>query len=340
MAQADRSVVPSRHESPPIRNDPGGRRLHAPPPRRGQHRRARGADGRHSPGEPAPPAPRLLGLLGEYDTPAGMRVVLEDSGRLFFADTMRHRAALRPTSNDAYAIAPTESEALFGRSAGEVRFVRDASGRATAAMLGDVRLSRREIEPRPGTNQLQVTPVRPVGELRTEALAASPPQEQGSFRPAESGRARATRSVDQARDPLRDDEQLPRHALLRRGACIHAAARRRSRRSRERIAEITRLRTSDSRRLSSVVRDQDVLGRDADREALARRRSEPGLEAQPRRRGRPHAVRSRRLASPSKCRARTTRAPIAHSPIIRAERLLSGGVVPCCAVRWKRRDSS
>ena len=114
-----------------------------------------------------------------------MRVVLEDSGRLFFADTMRHRAALRPTSNDAYAIAPAESQALFGRSAGEVRFVRDASGRATAAMLGDVRLARREIEPRPGTNQLQVTPVRPVGELRTEALAASPPREQGNFRPAE-----------------------------------------------------------------------------------------------------------------------------------------------------------
>ena len=31
-------------------------------------------------------------------------------------------------------------------------------------MLGDVRLARRDIEPRPGTTQLQVTPVRPVAE--------------------------------------------------------------------------------------------------------------------------------------------------------------------------------
>jgi len=136
-------------------------------------------------GEPAPPPSQFLGLLGEYDTPLGMRVVLEDSGRLFFADTMRHRTTLRGTSNTAYAITPAAAQALFGRSASEVRFQRDAAGHATAALLGDTRLARREIEPRPGTTQLQVTPVRPVAQVRTAALAASPPREQGTFRPAE-----------------------------------------------------------------------------------------------------------------------------------------------------------
>ena len=67
------------------------------------------------PGEPAAPPSQLLGLLGEYDTPLGMRVVLEDSGRLFFADTVRHRVALRATSNDAYAIAPAESQSILGQ---------------------------------------------------------------------------------------------------------------------------------------------------------------------------------------------------------------------------------
>lgn len=137
------------------------------------------------PGEPGPAPAQLLGLLGEYDTPAGMRVVLEDSARLYIADTSQHRSVLRPTSTDTYAISADESQSLLGRRASEIRFERDASGRATSAMLGDLRLARREIEPRPGTNQLQVTPVRPVAEVRTEALAASPPSETGTFKPAD-----------------------------------------------------------------------------------------------------------------------------------------------------------
>jgi D-alanyl-D-alanine dipeptidase len=49
--------------------------------------------------------------------------------------------------------------------------------------LGDARVARNDIEPRPGTNQLRVTPVRSVDSLRTEALAASPPTEAGPFVP-------------------------------------------------------------------------------------------------------------------------------------------------------------
>jgi zinc D-Ala-D-Ala dipeptidase len=41
---------------------------------------------------------------------------------------------------------------------------------------------RRVVEPPPGTTQLRITPLRPVEELRREALAASPPAESGSFR--------------------------------------------------------------------------------------------------------------------------------------------------------------
>ena len=45
-----------------------------------------------------------------------------------------------------------------------------------------VRFARRNIEPKAGTNQLRITPLRPVAQLRTEALAATPPAETGDFR--------------------------------------------------------------------------------------------------------------------------------------------------------------
>lgn len=93
----------------------------------------------------APPdAPaQFRGLLGEYDTPSGMRIVFEDSGRLFLTDSLgRLRTPIAP-------------DAITGR--------------------------RRNIEPAAGTNQLQVKPVRPVEALRIEALAAAPPKESGTF---------------------------------------------------------------------------------------------------------------------------------------------------------------
>jgi D-alanyl-D-alanine dipeptidase len=137
------------------------------------------------PGEPPDAPAQWLGLLGEYDAPAGMRIVLEDAGRLFFADTSRHRAALTPAGDDRFAIAPMDAQTLLGKRGDSIRFDVASSGRATKAWIDDVAMARRQIEPEPGTTQLQVKPVRPVSELRAEALAASPPKENGSFRPAD-----------------------------------------------------------------------------------------------------------------------------------------------------------
>jgi D-alanyl-D-alanine dipeptidase len=142
------------------------------------------ASSRH-PGEPPEAPARWAGLLGEYDSPNGMRVALEDGGRLYFADTVRHRAPLTETAANQFTIAPPDAQNVFGRTASRVRFDVDAAGHATKAWLDDLAMARREIEPRPGTTQLQVTPVRSVEELRHEALAASPPHETGTFRPAD-----------------------------------------------------------------------------------------------------------------------------------------------------------
>ncbi len=133
---------------------------------------------------PEPPeAPtRFRGLIGQYDTPVGMRLVLEDSGKLWLADTVRARTPLIEQSDDRFAITPAWAVLIIGRKADHLRFERDARGNATVAYADDLPLPRRKIEPQPGTNQLQITPLRPVSALRIEALAAQPPVEQGSFR--------------------------------------------------------------------------------------------------------------------------------------------------------------
>jgi len=137
------------------------------------------------PGLPPSPPPELLGLLGEYDAPTGMRVMLENDGKLVASDTVGHSSTLIELSPTRFSIAPGDAQALLGERGGEIAFDRDASGRATAATLAGTRMVRRAIEPQPGTSQLRVTPVRPVSEVRTEALAQSPPRESGNFLPAD-----------------------------------------------------------------------------------------------------------------------------------------------------------
>jgi len=135
--------------------------------------------------KPLPAPPQLLGLLGEYDAPAGMRVVLEAGGALRIADTVGNSLALTPRSHDEFAADRALIERALGVASDRITFVRGADDRATELVVADRKLARRNIEPAPGTNQLRVTPVRPVAELRTEALAASPPPEKGNFHPAE-----------------------------------------------------------------------------------------------------------------------------------------------------------
>jgi D-alanyl-D-alanine dipeptidase len=121
-------------------------------------------------------------VIGEYDAPVGMRLVYEDGGRLFFADTNRHAVQMAERDADDFVVDSTRARQVLGISGTGVHFTRGQDQRATRAAIGGRTLPRREIEPRPGTNQLRVTPVRPVADLRAQALAASPPRESGTFR--------------------------------------------------------------------------------------------------------------------------------------------------------------
>ena len=117
------------------------------------------------------------GLIGEYGPDYDILYVFERDGRLWALIEWFFPYPLTQVSRDTFAF---PAEGLYDGE--RIVFTRDKSGRATGATAAGVPFARRNIEPKPGTNQLRITPLRPVAELRTEALAATPPAESGGFR--------------------------------------------------------------------------------------------------------------------------------------------------------------
>ena len=73
----------------------------------------------------------------------------------------------------------------FAAASGEIVSVRTgSSGRPEALDVGDRTLDRLSLGAADG-GTFQITPIRPTDELRTEALAAAPPEEEGDFRDAD-----------------------------------------------------------------------------------------------------------------------------------------------------------
>ena len=125
---------------------------------------------------PAPPQ-HWLGLIGEYGPDASIRIVLERSGQLYLHT--------RDTLSDVRLSELSPDHFAFGTSSNaDIVFTRGADQRVRAMSIGPVQLPRRRIGPESG-NQLVITPVRPLAEIRREALAATPPVEAGPFRPSE-----------------------------------------------------------------------------------------------------------------------------------------------------------
>jgi D-alanyl-D-alanine dipeptidase len=64
-----------------------------------------------------------------------------------------------------------------GPGAALLVYAADSTGRRVPSRVRDLAIRGRSVGPRAGSNQLQVTPVRSVEDVRREALAASPPAE-------------------------------------------------------------------------------------------------------------------------------------------------------------------
>jgi len=124
---------------------------------------------------PAPPPARWLPLIGEYGPDSAVTIVLERDGRLWRHD----KAGETPLTE--------QGEGVFATANGPAQrlvFQRARNGKVTRLEVDGSALARRQIGPESG-NQLVITPVRPMDELRREALAASPPQEKGPFLPSD-----------------------------------------------------------------------------------------------------------------------------------------------------------
>ena len=128
-------------------------------------------------GPPPPPPERWRGLIGEYGPDTTTRVtILERDGRLVARFDSARSVDLHPAGDDAFRLGTTGP-----RDHPEVRFRLGPSGRASAVSVWDSLWPRRPLGPEEGS-VFRIVPVRPVEELRREALAATPPPETGEFR--------------------------------------------------------------------------------------------------------------------------------------------------------------
>lgn len=125
---------------------------------------------RYVPDRPADVPDRWRGLIGEYGWDHNVLYILERGGRLHALIEWFFLYPLTEESPNVFAFPDRglyEGERLI--------FRRDAKGRATEVEAASVRFPRRTIDGEDGAT-FKVKAVRPVSELRAEALAARPPE--------------------------------------------------------------------------------------------------------------------------------------------------------------------
>jgi D-alanyl-D-alanine dipeptidase len=112
-------------------------------------------------------------LVGEYGPDADTLFVVERDGRL----TALHHGAATPLTEVARDTFVFAAEGAWQRLVVERGRVENVTG----VVVAGARYARRALGPEDGS-QFTITPLRPVAELRKEALAATPPEEKGPFR--------------------------------------------------------------------------------------------------------------------------------------------------------------
>ena len=124
---------------------------------------------------PADTPDKWKGLIGEYGWDHNVLYILEDHGQLYALIEWFFYYPLREVHEDVYAFPD------YGLYHGEqLKFTRNEQGSATQVVAAEVRFSRRDVGTQDGQT-FQITPVKPIDELRDAALAASPPVEPGKF---------------------------------------------------------------------------------------------------------------------------------------------------------------
>lgn len=126
----------------------------------------------------APPA-HFLGLIGEYEKDRAVVYIYEKDGKLQCGIQWFLAYPLTQSTPDAYTFPDR------GLYRGEkLVFKRDKNGRATQVEVASVTYKRRRLDGEDGQT-FRIKPLRPIDELRKEALAAKPPDEKKEFRPTQ-----------------------------------------------------------------------------------------------------------------------------------------------------------
>lgn len=115
-----------------------------------------------------------LPIIGEYASGSDTVSVLEEDENLVLLFWGGARLQLLASTNGAFE---TDSNVM-------VEMVADASGRTEMLLVDGQALNRLSLGAEDG-GTFRITPIRAPEELLIEALAASPPEEDGDFRPAD-----------------------------------------------------------------------------------------------------------------------------------------------------------
>lgn len=124
-------------------------------------------------GVPPPPPPEWLPYIGEFAAGADTLSLLEEGGSLFLWQWREERTVLRPSGDGRFEMAGSEEVVTI--------HLGDA-GEDDELTLGGRTFPRLRLGGEAGET-FTITPLRPPGELRVEALSATPPVESGEFLP-------------------------------------------------------------------------------------------------------------------------------------------------------------
>ena len=114
-------------------------------------------------------------LIGEYGPEQASFLVLEKSGRLVLRENDGTEINLQQAASGTFTLRKPRGAPLPVYFGGELK------GHATSISLGDLTFPRRTLGPEEG-QFFSIQPSRSIEDLREEALAASPPHEEGQFR--------------------------------------------------------------------------------------------------------------------------------------------------------------
>ncbi|HEX5271040.1 MAG TPA: serine hydrolase, partial [Gemmataceae bacterium] len=126
---------------------------------------------------PKPLPEKWRGLVGEYGWDHNILYVFEKDGKLWALIEWTEFDPLEEVGENVFRF--PESVGMYHGE--KLVFTRDKTGRATQAQASGVVFERRAILGEDGST-FKIKPLRPVPELRAEALKATPPEEKGDFR--------------------------------------------------------------------------------------------------------------------------------------------------------------